>query len=298
MLIEQLAPLLEPYRMRPAGLCGGAMIRISLTYLYDLGVSFSRLREELREGRPLSEVRYVLSEAEDDLGTLFHPQAIYAYALRGSSHDATMLFEAIKKITTQPDQTRPLDFLDVFSIKNALEKFETVLRAEMRAADAYFVSKKGGYDTTDIITRAEVLFPDDLTLKAPEAVVDIQEAGKCIAYELGTAAGFHLLRANESVLLRYFDTVAGEGKRPANANLGVLLKRMSELNVGDSKVLAVLTQIKDLHRNPLFHPQDQLTVDQAINLLGIVRSAVSAMLDAIPLPAPPKKNARKRGAAS
>jgi hypothetical protein len=74
------------------------MIRISLTYLYDLGVSFRSLREGLREGRPLSEVRYVLSEAEDDLGNLFHPQAIYANALRGSSHDATMLFESIKKL--------------------------------------------------------------------------------------------------------------------------------------------------------------------------------------------------------
>jgi hypothetical protein len=168
----------------------------------------------------------------------------------------------------------------------------------MRAADAYFVSKKGGYDTTDIITRAEVLFPSELMLKAPEAIRDIQEAGRCIAYELATAAGFHLLRANESVLLKYFDTVAGEEKRPSNRNLGALLKKMQDLGVGDSKVLAVLTQIKDLHRNPLFHPEDQLSVDEAINLMGIVRSAVSAMLEAIPPPAPQKKKGMRKKASA
>jgi hypothetical protein len=51
----------------------------------------------------------------------------------------------------------------------------------------------------------------------------------------------------------------------------VVLKKIQEHNAGDPKVVAALIQIKDLHRNPLIHPEDTLTVEQALNLLGIVR---------------------------
>lgn len=177
-----------------------------------------------------------------------------------------------------------MDFRDVYSVLNAMDNFEPVLKAELHAADAYFVSKKGGYDTLDLISQAEVLFPPDLPDKVPEAVRDIQEAGKSIAFELGTAAGFHILRANEAVLLRYWDAVTGRAPRPKNRNLGNYIKKLDELKAGDEKVRATLRQIKDLHRNTLVHPEDVLTTDEAINLLGIIRSAVSAMLKSIPAP--------------
>ena len=67
-----------------------------------------------------------------------------------------------------------MDFRDVYSVLNAMDNFEPVLKAELHAADAYFVSKKGGYDTLDLISQAEVLFPPDLPDKVPEAVRDIQ----------------------------------------------------------------------------------------------------------------------------
>ena len=67
-------------------------------------------------------------------------------------------------------------------------------------------------------------------------------------------------------------------------NLGNYIKKLDELEAGDEKVRATLRQIKDLHRNTLVHPEDVLTMDEAINLLGIIRSAVAAMLKAIPAP--------------
>lgn len=260
------------------------MIRISLSYPYDLGLAFRRLRETMVEGRPISTARFALSDAEDQLAGLFHPKAIYFQALRGALHQGGILYEAIKKLTTETDPSRKLDFLDIFSVLNALDGFEPVLKAELHAADAYFVSKKGGYDTIDLISQAEVLFPQDLPEKVPEAVADIQEAGKCLAFELGTAAGFHILRANEAVLLRYWDAVTSGEPRPKNRNLGSYIKKLEELNAGDAKVRATLRQIKDLHRNTLVHPEDVLTIDEAIDLLGIIRSAISAMLRAIPPP--------------
>jgi hypothetical protein len=41
---------------------------------------------------------------------------------------------------------------------------------------------------------------------------DLNEAGKCIAYERPTAAAFHLLRGTESVLREYYLSIVKRGR--------------------------------------------------------------------------------------
>jgi len=156
------------------------------------------------------------------------------------------------------------------------------LAAEMNVCNAYFVTKKRGFDTSDLITEAEILFPFDLTTKAPEAIPDIRQAGKCLAFEISTAAGFHLMRALELVLRLYFEVVAKGEPRPSTNNLGDYLRLMVDKNLGEPKLLAVLKQIKDLHRNEFIHPETTLTLDEAIGLLGITQSAIVYMLSTLP----------------
>jgi hypothetical protein len=57
---------------------------------------------------------------------------------------------------------------------------------------------------------------------------------------------------------------------------------MRHKSIGNAKVLAALQQIKDPHRNPLAHPEETLTLEEAVGLFGIVQSAVNAMLKEIP----------------
>jgi len=52
--------------------------------------------------------------------------------------------------------------------------------------------------------------------------------------------------------------------------------------LGDPKLVAVLKQIKDLHRNEFIHPETTLTLDEAMGLLGIAHSAIVYMLCALP----------------
>jgi hypothetical protein len=176
--------------------------------------------------------------------------------------------------------------MDAYALNTAATEFETIFKGELHFSDAYFVVRKSGFETVVLIANGEKLFPDDLMAKAPGVIKDVQGAGKCIAFELGTAAGFHLLRAVEGVLRLYFDVVSKGHKRPKNRNIGSYLNLMGQLNVGNPKIISALTQLKDLHRNPLMHPEGHLTTDQAIGLWGISRSLISAMLDVIPNPAP------------
>jgi len=49
----------------------------------------------------------------------------------------------------------------------------------------------------------------------------------------------------------------------------------------DEKTVAVLDQIRSLHRNPLMHPEVFLTADEGLRLFDIAKSAISAMADQI-----------------
>jgi hypothetical protein len=260
------------------------MIRISLTYFYDVGLRLNRLRA-IRPGAKLNEVWLDLFTVQGELETLL-TSSIVSSAVRASYAPAQALVNTLKRYTDidfDAGETMMLSPQEVANLGRDLTAFETVLRAEFAAADAYFVLPKGGYDTLRLVTQGEVVWPPDLWAKVPEAVTDAREAGKCIAFELATAAGFHIMRALEAVLLRYWDKATNGKARPTNRNLGNYLAQLEKGGFGDPKIIAALRQIKDLHRNSLMHPEDTLTVQEAIELLGITQSAASAMLRELPL---------------
>ncbi len=202
--------------------------------------------------------------------------------------------EAASRIIQEVDQLAPksseidtgrvLSYDDLFSVMNAAREFETVFSAEVSNKATYFVSKKGIYDTNDLIASAEDLFVQNIKQDIDKkAIADIREAGKCLAFDLATACGFHIARAVETVLLDYLTLLCPRkikvAKR-AQRNLGNYI-RMARDNHGDDKICAALDQFRDLHRNPLMHPEATLSVDEAFSLLGIAQSAIVALVTQI-----------------
>ena len=113
-----------------------------------------------------------------------------------------------------------------------------------------------------------------------QSKLDIREAGKCLAFDLATASGFHIARAVEGVLVEYLKllcpTIYADLK-DSQRNLGYYIKIAKENN-GEPKVCSSLDQFRDLHRNPLIHPEAVLTVDEAVTLLGIAQSTIVATI--------------------
>jgi hypothetical protein len=180
------------------------------------------------------------------------------------------------------EDTATIQFAEGISLLTALNTFEMALLSEASIADAYYVLEKDPYSTLALITKGETLFPPDTLKKAPEAHLDLQEAGRCIAYELPTAAAFHIHRATEAVLRRYWTAVTGDSAKPKIRSIGVYLAALRKKNCGDPKVIAALSQMNDLHRNPTIHPEGYLNVAEAIALVGLANSVVAAMLKEIP----------------
>lgn len=168
-----------------------------------------------------------------------------------------------------------------YLISEKAKTFEHELAAELRQLDTYFISQKGIFSTAKLMNRTDELF--EPTIRAhftAKMTFDIREAGKCIACELGTAAGFHIARAIESVLLVYLEKLCPEELEKltdSQRNLGFYIK-LARDNYGKAEICGCLDQFRDLHRNPLMHPEAMLNTDQAMSLLGMAQSSIIAMI--------------------
>src|SRR5438552_13467320 len=112
------------------------------------------------------------------------------------------------------------------------------------------------------------MFPDEIRKELPgEAIHDIKQGARCFAFELPTAAGFHFLRAIEAVIHSFYDVLSNNAKRPKRAAMGIYIDELIKLNA-NAELVATLKQIKDLHRNPIIHPEETLDMIEAQMLMG------------------------------
>lgn len=262
------------------------MLRIDGAYLYELGAKLRAISGMEEAKATKLELNYIVGPAKDALSDFLESSVFTPHIrmVRGYAADLLATLDSmsidIRNVDTFGDEIHPWQ---ISLLKDQFRTFESTFLAELQGSPLYLVFSKGGFDVVCLTDSGLTLFPDSLQMKAPEAVDDANAAAKCIAFELLTAAGFHLHRATEAVLRRYFDVVAGHDQRPRTRNIGDYLHKMEKLEVGDRRVIDVLRSLKDLHRNPLMHPEDTISdVNEALSLYAAVRAAIGYMLDRIP----------------
>ncbi|MBI2187166.1 MAG: hypothetical protein HYU37_08605 [Acidobacteria bacterium] len=99
---------------------------------------------------------------------------------------------------------------------------------------------------------------------------------RCLAFEVPTAAAFHVMRATEGVLRKYHALTKG---LPAGTKSPEWAQCINEIKAagGNPKVTGILGHIRDLHRNPTMHPQECLSIQEALSLFDVAKSAIVAM---------------------
>jgi hypothetical protein len=195
----------------------------------------------------------------------------------------------------EKDRTSPIDFNvkieagQAYSITHALSIFENNLAAELQQQDTYCVSKKGIYSTNDLIERAQQALPGDVLVRLPAgAAQDFDQAGKCLAFEVSTASGFHMLRATEAVIHKYYVAVTkNDDLKRKDRNWGAYVRNLNRYrkinpDSADPKIISMIDQIREHHRNVIIHPENTLTDSEAQVLFTVCVGAIIAMLRAIP----------------
>ncbi|MES2326911.1 MAG: hypothetical protein V4499_06220 [Pseudomonadota bacterium] len=264
------------------------MIRLDLAYFLRLATQLSRLRNL---SGTVGSSRALMNEARAWLGEFQQERLFGSFGFRTARNQVPGLLSHVDHLIAQGEDY-VFDWGNTIPLFTALSQFENALQSEASVADAYYVLEKRPYSTITLVTEGETLFPPKTMAKVPEAQGDLREAGKCIAFELPTAAAFHIHRATEAVLRRYWAAVTGGAARPKVRSMGVYLAALKKNGCGDSKVIAALTQMTELHRNPTMHPEDTLTLDETIALLGMANSVVAAMLKEIPDVVPEQREMR------
>ena len=169
-----------------------------------------------------------------------------------------------------------------------LQDFETIFATEMRGAATYFVPRCGIYHTPSLVDRAENAFPDELRELIPDkSKQDWQAAGRCLAFSLYSASGFHVTRAVEGTLESYYqrfcNKLSGSTLHGWHDYIEAL-KKVTESPMPSEKTLAEIEQMKDDYRNPLAHPRVVLSETDARMLFdngeSLIISMVSELRDA------------------
>jgi hypothetical protein len=179
------------------------------------------------------------------------------------------------------DMEQEIGHYRAYTVTNSLQTFETVLSAELQSISTYWVSRKLAYETRLLIEEGDKLLPDKIKAEVPDvAIQELQQAGKCVAFDIPTAAGFHIIRATESVIRKYYSIVVGKPPKPKMRNWGAYIKNLEGAGA-DKKVTGFLDHIRENYRNPVMHPEETLSSEDAQALLGICVSAIVAMIQAI-----------------
>jgi len=293
--------LLKQYRAF-IKLGGGTVEKVNLPFFYQLGAQLNPLTKMTVNTQTRSQILLACIPARSIMSGLL----TWSGQLSVCLNSAQEFINAMDDVgnwwfTVKPEDHEKADlaidskFIRV--IQTAI-KFETVLNEELATLSTYSVSKIGAYLTADLISNAEKVFPPSVRDKLSADIIrEIQEAGKCLVFDIPTACGFHMLRATEAVLREYCLALGESEKKGKSKNWGdyiAYLYKLAESTVIDKEkvnhikmVLALLQQVKDQDRNLIMHPEVILSADDSFKLFDTTKTAIMTMSEKLPLHQPP-----------
>lgn len=262
---------------------------------YELGARLHALFDCRSHGR-VADMFAPLTEAQTLLDSFIKGDT---FALETSRADAARLLSKVgavfnryfidpstKQLKTPTGEDR-IDPHELSLIHSLLEKFEHALAAELNRAATYVAEKRGIYSTYDLAENARQIFPKTLQDVIPvSAQNEFDNAGRALAFGLGTAASMHMLRAVEIMLKQYFEMFAGPVNAKTERNYAMYLKKLTAMAEDedngkgpDKRVVQMLAQIKDHYRNPLIAPDSEVSIEEATSLFGMASALISLMAE-------------------
>lgn len=186
----------------------------------------------------------------------------------------------------QEDDT-PISSYYFNTIRKSIDDFETVFSAEMGEATSYFVPRKGIYSTPALAEAADGSFPSDLIPFIPgKTKDDWRAAGRCLAFNLLSASGFHVARAVEGIMESYYQLFSGNAGKTLRSwdDYHKELAKIAANNptpAPEPKTLIEFDQMRQDYRNPIVHPRVTLNEADSRILFNNGESLIIAMASEI-----------------
>lgn len=163
------------------------------------------------------------------------------------------------------------------AIAKGIDGFLVSFQDELDRVPIFTVTPKGNMDIRKLAGEISKGFPKS-TMEVMNDFVrhDIDHSGKCLAFDLPTSSGFHILRAVETCAKAYVHAATGQLPGIKNRNWGEYIDQLKK--AGAHEDVTDLLRILKAKRNPLMHPYDNLDVDEAISLLCMCQAGIDTIV--------------------
>jgi hypothetical protein len=270
--------------------------RINSFSFYDVGKTFKSI-EMLPDNAAVNDVFWAIYHAENAAAQLLEGKPIPLGISRAKAtnlRDQLANFfngrftevnaEGKRTIKFPGADTPPVQPWEYWTIKHALTEFETVFAEEMKEAATYYVPRRGIFWTPALVDTADECFPQSIVGHIPQKTrEDWKSAGRCLAFNLLSASGFHTARAVEGTMEAYYQLFTGQPGATLNAwfEYTEALKKVTSAPAPQAKTIAELDQMRTDYRNPIMHPRVVLTEPDARMLFANGESLIIAMAQEI-----------------
>jgi len=195
----------------------------------------------------------------------------------------------LQSMSTELEKYSPdagISLEDGTRLSSLIIELSTTLKAETSTLKAYVLTdKKMTSDLDRLVERPESFLSAQTFGKLPSvAQYDLRQAGKCIAFEIPTAAAFHLLRATEDALRSYQAHFIKKTRKlnPTWADLITSLKAKRRSPLPIKTLLNHLDHMRDSFRNPTNHPEKIYDMDEVQDLFGLVADVLNRIAKELP----------------
>ncbi len=169
----------------------------------------------------------------------------------------------------------------VRKIREESMAIEKTLVAESMGKNVLVVTGKR-IDVEKLTGKPDTLLSSGVWSSLPRvSSYDFTYACKAIAYELGTAGAFHLLRCLEGTILHYYLCNIKRNRLPEKSRMwGPMIKQLKEKKKGHPPIelMDTLDRIRISFRNPTNHPDKIYDLDEAQDLFGLVVDALNRIV--------------------
>jgi len=232
---------------------------------------------------------------------LFYNNKLNAERLPGSTEAAKALFNTLGELYQDRDKDDAVIGFRAESLIGGLNNFETLLKHEVKNLNTFMLENVGIFDTNKLIDHADEHL-SAIALQVVDARVkeDFKAAGRCLAFDLFTACGFHAVRALEAAARVLCKKLIGKDAEQTGTPLGGIANDLRDFaddtkNNGQNPlakehplrlVISNLYQMNNIYRKPLAHPQMVLTTHddarKVFDLVTISIGLISELLNASP----------------
>jgi len=162
-------------------------------------------------------------------------------------------------------------------LSKIMDDVRNTLFAEAGGNVAFIVTDKR-IDVNKLLSDVSALIAPGVFYSLPDvAQYDFIEAGKCIAFELPTAAAFHLLRGTEGVLRHFYCSIVRRSR--VGLLWGPMVEHLRRRKTSPpAPLLDNLDNIRRSFRNPTQHPDKIYDIQEVQDLFGLCIDAINRMI--------------------